>query len=89
MRDADLRLIWWSLQAGRGCSTHLSLWGAAFISDEQQVRLAVHHDLLFKAPSCRRRQPGSELQERTNTCTAVLRALVGRDGWINGVIDEC
>lgn len=30
---------------------HLELRGASFISDQQQVTLAIHHNLLFKSTS--------------------------------------
>lgn len=38
----------------RRCSTHLCFRGASFISDEQQVTLTVHYNLLLKAPACRK-----------------------------------
>lgn len=42
------------------CNTHLSLRGASFIPDEQQVTLTIDHDLLFEAAACGRQQTTSE-----------------------------
>lgn len=39
------------------CDTHLCLWGSAFISDQQQVALSIHHNLLLEAPTCHIQRP--------------------------------
>lgn len=62
-----------------GCSTHLRLWGASFISDQQQVTLTINHDLLLKASACGRQQPLSEVQEPCGMVSAALYVLVWHD----------
>lgn len=62
-----------------GCSTHLRLWGASFVSDQQQVTLTINHDLLLKATACGRQQPLSEVQEPWDRATALLYVLVWHD----------
>lgn len=80
-----LPCLWWVFRfpkcecsvIQRGCSTHLRLWGASFISDEQQVTLTIDHNLLLEATTCRKQQPPSEVQEQRNTRAAVV--LLWRD----------
>ena len=34
------------------CNTHLCLWGAPFISNQQQIALSVNHNLFLESATC-------------------------------------
>lgn len=65
--------------AARRCNTsYLELRGAAFIANQQQVALTIHHDLLLKSATWGRERSGEKGRARGG----VLRQQggKGRDG---------
>ena len=65
------------MKAGHQCarSTHLCLWRAPFISDQQQIALSVNNNLFLESATCHTHTKNLVTRERQSEGRANRRGL--------------